>query len=154
MHCHILRILGIECCENHEEGFSYGNILKRRSADLRGQYRTVQCGHGTILEAIAGTKRASQRTYTRDEKITYVITMNNTGPTAITTITVSDNLGQGTYDGQVLVPMDYEAGSVQLYVNNVLVPDAVVQAGPPQSDYGSRRHLFPCTGRKRPDCTG
>lgn len=80
--------------------------------------------------------------------------MNNTSPTAITTITVSDNLGLGTYDGQVLVSMDYEAGSVQLYVNNVLVPDAVVQAGPPQPDYSSRRHLFPCSGRKRPDCTG
>lgn len=105
--------MGIECCENHEEGFSYGNILKRRSADLRGQYRTVQCGHGAILEAIAGTKRASHRTYTRDDKITYVITMNNTSPTPITTITITDNLGQGTYDGQVLVP------------------DAVVQAGPP-----------------------
>lgn len=86
---------------------------------------------GTILEAISGAKRASQRTYTRGDKITYVITMNNTSAVPINTISVSDDLGEDTYSGQVLVPMDFEAGSVQLYINNVPVANPAIQAGPP-----------------------
>lgn len=107
---------------------TFSNVAQLRYA---GNTVTSNVVTGNIPEALEGTKRASQRTYTVGEKITYVLTLRNTTVSAVENVTIQDNLGQATYAGQTLYPMDYEPGSVQVYVNNTLVPNPSVVAGPP-----------------------
>lgn len=86
---------------------------------------------GEILEALSATKTAVLETYTQGSDVTYVITILNSGTTAVTGLTVTDNLGAYTFGIDTLVPLDYVAGSVRYYVNGVLQAAPTVVAGPP-----------------------
>lgn len=48
---------------------------------------------GEILEVLSATKTAVRNTYEQNDTITYIISIVNSGNTAFTGITVSDNLG-------------------------------------------------------------
>ena len=52
--------------------------------------------------------------------MTYVISIVNSGTTAFTGLTVSDNLGAYEFNGGTLYPLEYAEGSVRVYINGVL----------------------------------
>ena len=70
-------------------------------------------------------------TYTPGEVVTYVVTLRNTGSTALTGITITDDLGGYTFEGATVYPLTYEAGSATLFVNGVPQAAPAVTAGPP-----------------------
>ena len=78
---------------------------------------------GEIVEVITASKTATPSTYSAGETVTYVVTLVNSGSTAISGITISDDLGAYTSGALTLVPLDYEAGSVRYFINGVLQPD-------------------------------
>ena len=86
---------------------------------------------GQILEALSAVKTAVLPQYSVGEDVTYVVSIVNRGTTAYENLTITDDLGAYTADGQTRYPMTYTAGSVRYYVNGVLqtAPDAA--AGPP-----------------------
>lgn len=86
---------------------------------------------GEILEVLSATKTAIMGDYTRGDDVTYVISALNSGATAVTGLTVTDNLGAYPFGAQTLYPLSYVDGSVHLYINGVLQPDPTVTAGPP-----------------------
>lgn len=86
---------------------------------------------GEILEVLSATKTAIMDDYTRGDDVTYVISALNSGATAVTGLTVTDNLGAYPFGAQTLYPLSYVDGSVHLYINGVLQPDPTVTAGPP-----------------------
>ena len=86
---------------------------------------------GEILEVISGVKTALTNNYTLDEDVTYVISAVNSGATAVTDISVTDDLGAYTNGTETLYPLTYTAGSVRMYINGVLQPAPAVNAGPP-----------------------
>lgn len=86
---------------------------------------------GEILEVLSATKTAIMGDYTRGDDVTYVISALNSGGTAVTGLTVTDNLGAYPFGAQTLYPLSYVDGSVHLYINGVLQPDPTVTAGPP-----------------------
>ncbi len=86
---------------------------------------------GEVLEVLAATKTAVVENYTNDGTVTYVVQLVNTGDTALTGITVSDNLGAYEFDTQTLVPLDYVDGSIRYFTNGVLQATPAVTAGPP-----------------------
>lgn len=53
---------------------------------------------GEILEVLSATKTAVRNTYEQNDTITYIISIVNSGNTAFTGITVSDNLGSYNFD--------------------------------------------------------
>ena len=53
---------------------------------------------GEILDVLAATKTAVDGTYIPGEQVTYVVTLRNTGNTALTGITITDNLGGTDFD--------------------------------------------------------
>ncbi len=77
---------------------------------------------GELLEVLSAAKNAVRSTYAGGDRVTYIVSAVNSGPTAITGVTVADDLG--TYDfgtaGETRTPLTYVDGSVRLYINGVL----------------------------------
>ena len=86
---------------------------------------------GEILEAVSAAKTAVTNTYSYGDGITYVISLINSGATAVTGLTVSDNLGGYTFGDGTLYPLTYADGSVRLFINGILQPAPTVEVGPP-----------------------
>lgn len=86
---------------------------------------------GEILEVLSATKTAVMDDYTAGDDITYVISVINSGTSAVTGLTVTDDLGAYPFGTQTLYPLSYVEGSARLYINGVLQPAPTVTAGPP-----------------------
>ena len=87
--------------------------------------------YGEILDVLVATKTAVEGVYTPGELVTYVVTLRNTGNTALTDITVTDDLGGYTFGAATVYPLTYEDGSATLFVNGVPQAAPAVTAGPP-----------------------
>ena len=85
---------------------------------------------GEILEVVSANKTAVVDTYSADSTVTYVVSIVNSGATAITNLAVTDTLGAYTQGGETRVPLDYVEGSVQLFVNGVLQTPPTVTTAP------------------------
>ena len=75
---------------------------------------------GEITEALTATKTAVTNDYGAGEEITYVVSLVNTGATALENLTLTDDLGAYEAGGQTLVPLTYVDGSLLYYVNGAL----------------------------------
>lgn len=85
---------------------------------------------GEILDVLAATKTAVERTYTPGNLVTYVVTLRNTGNTALTNLTITDDLGSYDFNGTTVYPLTYEDGSAALFVDGVPQAAPTVTAGP------------------------
>ncbi len=86
---------------------------------------------GEITEVLTVTKTAVVGEYTESDKITYVLTVVNSGTASFTGLTVTDNLGGYLFGETTVYPLEYTTDSVKVYVNGVLQPSPDVTAGPP-----------------------
>lgn len=86
---------------------------------------------GELVEVLSATKTAVVNSYTQGQEVTYVINIVNSGTLAYNGLTITDDLGAYPFGVDVLVPLTYVGGSVKYYVNGVLQPSPVVNAGPP-----------------------
>ena len=87
--------------------------------------------YGEILDVLTATKTAIEGTYAPGELVTYVVTLRNTGGTALTGVTVTDDLGGYVFEGNTVYPLTYENGSATVFVNGVPQAAPAVTAGPP-----------------------
>ena len=85
---------------------------------------------GEILEVVSGSKTAAVSTYSADSTVTYAVSIVNSGSTAITNLTVTDDLGAYTQGGEIRTPLSYVDGSVKVFINGVLQPAPTVTANP------------------------
>ena len=91
---------------------------------------------GELLEVLSITKTAILDEYTAGDTVTYVVALRNTGPTALTGVTVTDDLGGYPFGAGTLYPLTYVLGSATYYTNGILQPAPMVAAGPPLSVTG------------------
>ena len=96
-----------------------------------GNSTNSNIAYGEILDVLAATKTALSGTYTPDCPVTYVVTLRNTGSTALNGLTITDDLGTYTLDGTTVTPLTYVAGSAALFVDGVPQAAPAVTAGPP-----------------------
>ena len=75
---------------------------------------------GEIVEVLTATKTEVVDTYGRSDSISYVVSIINSGETAITGISVEDDLGRYTVGENSYVPLDYVDGSLLFFINGVL----------------------------------
>ncbi len=75
---------------------------------------------GELLEVLSATKTALRSSYGDGDTVTYVISLVNSGTVPFNGLTVTDDLGGYTFNGQTLYPLDYSADSLRYYVNGVL----------------------------------
>ena len=86
---------------------------------------------GEILEVLSASKTAVMDDYTRNDDVTYVISVVNSGTNPVTGLTVTDDLGGYTFGENTIYPLSYVNGSVRMYINGVLQIAPTVSAGPP-----------------------
>lgn len=87
--------------------------------------------YGELLEVLTATKTAVEGTYLPGELVTYVVTLRNTGNTALSGLTVTDDLGGYIFGTDTLYPLTYEAGSILVFANGIPQTTPAVTAGPP-----------------------
>ncbi len=85
---------------------------------------------GNIVEVLAATKTAVTGTYSRNEDVTYIISITNSGALPLTGVTVTDNLGEYEFNATTLTPLDYITDSAVYYQNGVLQNTLVVTENP------------------------
>ncbi len=87
---------------------------------------------GELLDVLSVTKTAVTENYDRSGNAVYVVSIVNTGNTAYTGLTLTDNLGGYTFGTATVYPLRYVEGSVKYYNNGILQTAApTVTAGPP-----------------------
>ena len=86
---------------------------------------------GEIPEALSITKSAVGNEYSPDNDVVYAVSLVNSGTTAFTGVTLTDDLGAYTFGTETLYPLEYNAGSILYYVNGTPAPAPAVAAGPP-----------------------
>ena len=86
---------------------------------------------GEITEVLSAAKNAPIDTYQEGDRLTYVVSITNSGTAAFTALTVTDDLGTYEFGTETRTPLTYVEGSVALYQNGVLQADPTVTAGPP-----------------------
>ncbi len=87
---------------------------------------------GEIREVLSASKTAVKPDYSRNDDVTYVISIINSGTAAFTGITVSDDLGAYDFNDTKLYPLEYVEDSVRIYINGVLqtAPPAIATLQP------------------------
>ena len=87
--------------------------------------------YGEILDVLTVTKTAIEGSYTIGSTVTYALTLRNTGTTALTGLTLTDDLGAYTVGTTTVYPLSYVDGSVALFVNGAPQAAPAAVAGPP-----------------------
>ncbi len=86
---------------------------------------------GEITQVLSAEKEATTDSYTPGEIVTYVVSIQNSGATDYTGLTITDNLGEYTFGTGTLVPLTYEGSPVLYIVNGQTQASPTVTAGPP-----------------------
>ena len=96
-----------------------------------GSSTNSNIAYGEILDVLVATKTSVEGSYTPGQIVTYVVTLRNTGTSALTGLTVTDDLGGYVFGGTTVYPLTYEPGSVAMFTNGVPQAAPAVTAGPP-----------------------
>lgn len=86
---------------------------------------------GELLEVLTVTKTAVVKNYAANDKITYIISIVNSGAQPVTNLTVTDNLGAYEFNSGTVYPLAYVPNSVRYYVNGVLQTAPTATPEPP-----------------------
>ena len=86
---------------------------------------------GQLLDALSVTKTALAAQYEPGDRVAYIVSIRNAGTTAVTGVSVEDNLGGYAFGERTLYPLTYVEGSVRAYANGALQAAPTVTAGPP-----------------------
>ncbi len=86
---------------------------------------------GEITQVISVQKTAVSGDYTPGEIVTYSVSLQNSGTTDFTGLTLTDDLGTTTFGTGTVTPLTYTGENILYYVNGVLQATPTVTAGPP-----------------------
>ena len=85
---------------------------------------------GQLQEVLSATKTAVNGSYRTGETVTYAVNLINSGPAAVTGLTLTDDLGAYSPEtGTTYVPLTYVDGTVRYFINGVRQTAPTVTAG-------------------------
>ena len=99
--------------------------------NFKGTSTNSNIAYGEILDILTATKLSVEGTYTPGTLVTYVVTLRNTGTSALSNLTITDDLGGYTFGGSTVYPLTYEAGSAVLLIDGAPQAAPAVNPGPP-----------------------
>lgn len=82
---------------------------------------------GEIVEVLSAAKASLNQSYSIGDTISYIISVVNSGSTAFTGVSVTDNLGAYTFGTNTLYPLSYVDYSAVLYVDGIAQPITATQ---------------------------
>ncbi len=106
-------------------------FTNQATISYNGTVRNSNITTGEVLEVLSATKTALRGTYLPGETVTYAVSLLNSGTSALTNLSLRDDLGGYVFDENTVYPLSYLDGSGRVFVNGVLQPAPTVEAGPP-----------------------
>ena len=106
-------------------------FTNQATLSYNGQTTTSNVTVGELTETLTAAKTAVVPTYGTDGRVTYILSLVNSGTAPLTGLTITDDLGGYTFNAGTVYPLSYTAGSVRYYQNGVLQAAPAVTAGPP-----------------------
>ena len=108
-------------------------FFNQATLNFNGSITGSNVTEGQLLERVGLTKTAISQTYGRGDEVVYALTLTNSGDSAVTNLTISDDLGAYTPVGgtAAVTPLTYLAGSASFFINGVETAAPAVTAGPP-----------------------
>lgn len=106
-------------------------FYNQATLSYNGNTTTSNITTGEIVEILTAAKTAVTDTYRANGRITYIVSIVNSGAEDFTGLTVTDNLGAYTYNTVTLRPLEYVEGLVKYFVNGVLSASPVITATSP-----------------------
>ncbi len=91
-----------------------------------GNVTTSNIVTGELQQVLSLAKSTLDGNYRVGDTLTYVISLVNSGTTPLTDLTVNDNLGAYTLNGNTVVPLTYVADSINYYVGGARQSDPTV----------------------------
>ena len=70
---------------------------------------------GEIIEVLTASKTALPETYSVGDNVAYIVSIINSGDSAVTGITLTDDLGAYAFGEETLYPLTYIEGSVKMF---------------------------------------
>ncbi|MBQ4354056.1 MAG: DUF11 domain-containing protein [Clostridia bacterium] len=107
------------------------SFTNQATISYNGTVRNSNITTGEVLEVLNVSKTALRGTYIPGETVTYAVSLVNTGTTALSGLTVTDDLGRYEAGGVTVYPLSYIEGSARVFINGVPQTAADVTAGPP-----------------------
>ena len=86
---------------------------------------------GEIVEVLSVDKTALNSVYRIGQRVVYAVSILNSGTAAASDLTLSDDLGGYSFNGNTLYPLTYISGSVRYFVNGTLQPTPTVLSESP-----------------------
>ncbi len=96
-----------------------------------GQTTASNVTTGELLDALTMSKTAITPTYGRNNNVSYAISISNTSASAISNVSISDDLGSYTVGATTVTPLTYVAGTIRYYLSGVLQAAPAVTPGAP-----------------------
>lgn len=75
---------------------------------------------GEIIEVLSAAKNALNQEYGHGDIVTYAISIINSGTTAFSNLSITDNLGAYTAGTATVIPLTYVSGTANYYANGIL----------------------------------
>lgn len=86
---------------------------------------------GEVVSVLTAAKSAVSPSYAPGGRVTYIVSIVNSGATDYTEIVLTDNLGEYNLGLNSFTPLDYIDGTVRYYKNGALQDAPDLAAGPP-----------------------
>lgn len=86
---------------------------------------------GELVEVLSASKTAVSDSYSAGDTVTYLVNIVNSGNTALTGVTVTDDLGAYAFGTGTVTPLTYIDGTTRYFVNGDVSATPAVTAGPP-----------------------
>ena len=106
-------------------------FTNRATLSYNGKTTDSNIVTGTINETLTIQKTVLEDTYADGDRLTYVVSLINSGATSFVGLTLTDDLGAYTFGTETLYSLAYVEGSVAYYINGTLQPAPATLAGPP-----------------------
>lgn len=84
---------------------------------------------GELREVLSMTKNAISSSYSPGDRVTYVISIVNSGTASYSSLTLTDDLGAYSVGTSTYIPLTYVDGSIRYYQNGILQTAPTVTSG-------------------------
>ena len=88
-----------------------------------GQTTTSNVTVGELTETLTAAKTAVVPTYGTDGRVTYILSLVNSGTAPLTGLTITDDLGGYTFNGATVYPLAYSRKFNGLFVETLGYPE-------------------------------
>ncbi len=107
-------------------------FYNQATLSYNGNTTTSNITTGELIEALSALHTPILDTYSKDDEITFVLSIVNSSATPYNGLNVSFDLGNYQFGRATgLVPLTYIPDSLKYYINGTLQPAPAVTAGPP-----------------------